>query len=217
MSVVFVLPCRDTAGQERYQTITKQYYRRAQVIPSVWTDQCSRVNGIHSLIAPFLVQGIIFVYDITSKPSFQHLAKWVSDVDEVRPLSFRSGARVVPHRGPVFEWPFKCIVFVCCSPGGLVWVASSWCCLSCFTVCPRYGAEDLGRKQVWWWAKEAGDKGPRKQGLIEPHCMDCFVCWVLSFYYYYSIHLVSLSEQDYLNSSKAKWSADISKRFRGSC
>lgn len=23
---------RDTAGQERYQTITKQYYRRAQVI-----------------------------------------------------------------------------------------------------------------------------------------------------------------------------------------
>lgn len=26
--------CRDTAGQERYQTITKQYYRRAQVIPA---------------------------------------------------------------------------------------------------------------------------------------------------------------------------------------
>lgn len=24
-------PGRDTAGQERYQTITKQYYRRAQV------------------------------------------------------------------------------------------------------------------------------------------------------------------------------------------
>nr|XP_046269763.1 ras-related protein Rab-15-like [Scatophagus argus] len=49
----------DTAGQERYQTITKQYYRRAQ--------------------------GIIFVYDITNKPSFQHLAKWVSDVDEYAP------------------------------------------------------------------------------------------------------------------------------------
>lgn len=28
--VVFA-SCRDTAGQERYQTITKQYYRRAQV------------------------------------------------------------------------------------------------------------------------------------------------------------------------------------------
>ncbi|XP_069574762.1 ras-related protein Rab-15-like [Brachyistius frenatus] len=46
----------DTAGQERYQTITKQYYRRAQ--------------------------GIIFVYDIANQPSFQHIAKWVSDVDE---------------------------------------------------------------------------------------------------------------------------------------
>uniref|UniRef100_H3C6P1 Ras-related protein Rab-15 n=1 Tax=Tetraodon nigroviridis TaxID=99883 RepID=H3C6P1_TETNG len=49
----------DTAGQERYQTITKQYYRRAQ--------------------------GIVFVYDITNQPSFQHLAKWVSDVDEYAP------------------------------------------------------------------------------------------------------------------------------------
>ncbi|XP_068194226.1 ras-related protein Rab-15-like [Antennarius striatus] len=49
----------DTAGQERYQTITKQYYRRAQ--------------------------GIVFVYDITSSLSFQHLAKWVSDVDEFAP------------------------------------------------------------------------------------------------------------------------------------
>ncbi|XP_028293885.1 ras-related protein Rab-15-like [Gouania willdenowi] len=46
----------DTAGQERYKSITKQYYKRAQ--------------------------GIIFVYDITSKPSFQHIAKWASDVDE---------------------------------------------------------------------------------------------------------------------------------------
>ncbi|XP_076017778.1 ras-related protein Rab-15-like [Genypterus blacodes] len=46
----------DTAGQERYQTITKQYYRRAQ--------------------------GIVLVYDITSEQSFQHIAKWTSDVDE---------------------------------------------------------------------------------------------------------------------------------------
>ncbi|XP_017265064.1 ras-related protein Rab-15 isoform X2 [Kryptolebias marmoratus] len=49
----------DTAGQERYQTITKQYYRRAQ--------------------------GIVFVYDITSEPSFQHIVKWASDVDEFAP------------------------------------------------------------------------------------------------------------------------------------
>ncbi|XP_068608411.1 ras-related protein Rab-15-like [Brachionichthys hirsutus] len=49
----------DTAGQDRYRTLTKQYYRRAQ--------------------------GIVFVYDITRKQSFQHLAKWVSDVDEFSP------------------------------------------------------------------------------------------------------------------------------------
>ncbi|XP_015250623.1 ras-related protein Rab-15-like isoform X2 [Cyprinodon tularosa] len=49
----------DTAGQERYQTITKQYYRRAQ--------------------------GIIFVYDITDRASFQHIAKWAGDVDENAP------------------------------------------------------------------------------------------------------------------------------------
>ncbi|XP_061651506.1 ras-related protein Rab-15-like isoform X2 [Phyllopteryx taeniolatus] len=49
----------DTAGQERYQTITKQYYRRAQ--------------------------GIIFVYDITSETSFQHIVKWATDVDEYAP------------------------------------------------------------------------------------------------------------------------------------
>ncbi|XP_068577824.1 ras-related protein Rab-15-like [Cebidichthys violaceus] len=49
----------DTAGQERYQTITKQYYRRAQ--------------------------GIVFVYDITSESSFQHLVKWASDVDDYAP------------------------------------------------------------------------------------------------------------------------------------
>lgn len=47
-----------------------------------------------------LVQGIIFVYDITNGPSFQHLAKWVSDVDEVRPSALSSHAftLVAPHR-----------------------------------------------------------------------------------------------------------------------
>lgn len=30
------------------------------------------------------MQGVIFVYDITDKLSFKHIAKWVSDVDEVR-------------------------------------------------------------------------------------------------------------------------------------
>ncbi|XP_063080038.1 ras-related protein Rab-15-like [Engraulis encrasicolus] len=53
----------DTAGQERYQTVTKQYYRRAQ--------------------------GILLVYDVTDESSFQHIAKWSSDVDETAPGGVR--------------------------------------------------------------------------------------------------------------------------------
>ncbi|NXS04950.1 RAB15 protein, partial [Oxylabes madagascariensis] len=56
---------RDTAGQERYQTITKQYYRRAQ--------------------------GIFLVYDISSERSYQHIVKWASDVDEVGVCEGRPG------------------------------------------------------------------------------------------------------------------------------
>uniref|UniRef100_A0A2K5HE60 small monomeric GTPase n=1 Tax=Colobus angolensis palliatus TaxID=336983 RepID=A0A2K5HE60_COLAP len=57
----------DTAGQERYQTITKQYYRRAQ--------------------------GIFLVYDISSERSYQHIMKWVSDVDEVGDATSLPGRR----------------------------------------------------------------------------------------------------------------------------
>lgn len=42
---------RDTAGQERFDTITKQYYRRAQ--------------------------GVILVYDISNAGSFRHIDKWL--------------------------------------------------------------------------------------------------------------------------------------------
>lgn len=46
----------DTAGQERFESITKQFYRRAQ--------------------------GIILVYDITSKVSFEALPKWIDYVKQ---------------------------------------------------------------------------------------------------------------------------------------
>nr|XP_040054915.1 ras-related protein Rab-15-like isoform X1 [Gasterosteus aculeatus aculeatus] len=72
----------DTAGQERYQTITKQYYRRAQ--------------------------GIIFVYDITSESSFQHLVKWAGDVDEV------SAPRELRDREVIPSACLSCLLF-CCS------------------------------------------------------------------------------------------------------
>ncbi len=44
----------DTAGQERFRTITSAYYRGAD--------------------------GIITVYDITSKASFSHVNDWLSEV-----------------------------------------------------------------------------------------------------------------------------------------
>lgn len=34
-------------------------------------------------LAPSLSQGIFLVYDISSERSYQHIMKWVSDVDEV--------------------------------------------------------------------------------------------------------------------------------------
>eukprot|EP01114_Cavostelium_apophysatum_P021520 TRINITY_DN7537_c0_g1_i1.p1 TRINITY_DN7537_c0_g1~~TRINITY_DN7537_c0_g1_i1.p1 ORF type:complete len:203 (+),score=38.41 TRINITY_DN7537_c0_g1_i1:119-727(+) len=45
----------DTAGQERFQTITTSYYR-----------------GAH---------GLIIVFDVTNKTSFENIKKWLDDVD----------------------------------------------------------------------------------------------------------------------------------------
>lgn len=48
---------RDTAGQERFHTITTSYYRGAM--------------------------GIMLVYDITNSKSFDNIAKWLRNIDEV--------------------------------------------------------------------------------------------------------------------------------------
>ncbi|VDM84481.1 unnamed protein product [Strongylus vulgaris] len=48
---------RDTAGQERFHTITTSYYRGAM--------------------------GIMLVYDITNAKSFDNIAKWLRNIDEV--------------------------------------------------------------------------------------------------------------------------------------
>ena len=52
--------CRDTAGQERFHTITTSYYRGAM--------------------------GIILVYDITSAKTFDNISKWLRNIDEVEYL-----------------------------------------------------------------------------------------------------------------------------------
>ena len=48
---------RDTAGQERFYTITSTYYRGAM--------------------------GIMLVYDITDGKSFDSIGKWLRNIDEV--------------------------------------------------------------------------------------------------------------------------------------
>ncbi|KAK3598516.1 hypothetical protein CHS0354_001056, partial [Potamilus streckersoni] len=51
--------CRDTAGQERFRTITTAYYRGAR--------------------------GIMLVYDITNEISFENVRKWIKNVEEHAP------------------------------------------------------------------------------------------------------------------------------------
>lgn len=51
---------RDTAGQERFHTITTSYYRGAM--------------------------GIMLVYDITNPKTFENISKWLRNIDEVRPI-----------------------------------------------------------------------------------------------------------------------------------
>lgn len=49
---------RDTAGQERFNSITSAYYRGAK--------------------------GIVLVYDITKQETFEDLPKWMKMIDKVR-------------------------------------------------------------------------------------------------------------------------------------
>jgi GTPase SAR1 family protein len=61
MVVTINFICRDTAGQERFHTITTSYYRGAM--------------------------GIMLVYDITNEKSFENIVKWLRNIDEVSILS----------------------------------------------------------------------------------------------------------------------------------
>lgn len=59
----------DTAGQERFRSITQSYYRSAHCL--------------------------ILVYDISSQPSFDALAKWIRDVDAVLDRETQHGSDVL--------------------------------------------------------------------------------------------------------------------------
>ena len=61
---------RDTAGQERFYTITSTYYRGAM--------------------------GIMLVYDITDGKSFDSIGKWLRNIDEVTAILKKNATKKVP-------------------------------------------------------------------------------------------------------------------------
>lgn len=61
--------CRDTAGQERFHTITTSYYRGAM--------------------------GIMLVYDVTSAKTFDNISKWLRNISEVSQNTTVTGFRFV--------------------------------------------------------------------------------------------------------------------------
>ncbi|NXN07007.1 RAB13 protein, partial [Indicator maculatus] len=69
---------RDTAGQERFKTITTAYYRGAV--------------------------GIILVYDITDAKSFENIQNWMKSIKEVS----RQGLGLGGHGGPGGILPILC-------------------------------------------------------------------------------------------------------------
>jgi GTPase SAR1 family protein len=56
--LTYLIIYRDTAGQERFRTLTTAYYRGAM--------------------------GILLMYDVTSLESFNHLSYWLRNIEEVR-------------------------------------------------------------------------------------------------------------------------------------
>jgi Ras-related protein Rab-1A len=63
----------DTAGQDRFRTITASYYRGAV---------CSFFLFHFIPLSSFFQHGIIVVYDTTSQESFRSLVSWLTEVDK---------------------------------------------------------------------------------------------------------------------------------------
>lgn len=118
--------CRDTAGQERYQTITKQYYRRAQVIP---------VNTGITFMCQFSIRSLILFVNSCSgyRLCLRHHKRAVlsahSEVGQWCGWS-RSISTLISLPS---HWLSICTtaywtVDAHCTPSGLVWV-TRWVCL----------------------------------------------------------------------------------------
>lgn len=59
--------------------------------------ECSR-TGPSATPSLSPLQGIFLVYDISSERSYQHIMKWVSDVDEVGEATSEAGGEVALER-----------------------------------------------------------------------------------------------------------------------
>lgn len=121
-------------------TISDHHQTVLQARAGDLSAHCHRHGWQVDSLTPLCVQGIIFVYDVTNQPSFQHITKWVSDVDEV---------------GVV--WLIQ--------PSHEIW-STFVMRFGCLIERSEHGAEDPGGKQMWRRIREAGDKRERKQGLI---------------------------------------------------
>ena len=95
---VLALQIWDTAGQERFRTITTSYFRGAQVressrcTPSLFAEtrtyalkHSASITRSHlSLISMHALthtQGILLVYDVTDRNSFNSIKTWVEEID----------------------------------------------------------------------------------------------------------------------------------------
>ena len=109
--------CRDTAGQERFRTITTAYYRGAMVnapppirthtidhrtacgmrAPSVrWPQSCTWLNP-EPLRTPSLFQGILLVYDITNEKSFENIKTWIKNIEQHASADVSAGCLAWQH------------------------------------------------------------------------------------------------------------------------
>lgn len=57
----------DTSGEERFRTLTRQYYRDS--------------HGIKAVV----ILGILLIFDLTNRNSFENLSKWLEDLNNYAP------------------------------------------------------------------------------------------------------------------------------------
>ena len=73
----------DTAGQERFRTITTSYFRGAQVRGNHIISCCVQKAFLTTFCpAQNLIQGILLVYDVTDRRSFESIRNWISQIQQ---------------------------------------------------------------------------------------------------------------------------------------